>query len=151
MKKTYYFILLLMIQLIGCTSNNSQPTPMYKYYGTFENDSDMKSLRMDHIFREDYTKEQRKQLEQGEFEKGLEEPAVPDAETAFYIARRIMINKFGEEDVKKDYPFKVWLVDKYEWRIIGSSKGRQRWGDSSITCSICRLDGRVLGCYHEKQ
>jgi hypothetical protein len=76
---------------------------------------------------------------------------VPDAETAFYIARRIMINKFGEEDVKKDYPFKVWLVDKYEWRIIGSSKGRQRWGDSSITCSICRLDGRVLGCYHEKQ
>lgn len=151
MKKNFYLIVLLIIPLISCTSNNRQPAPMYKYSGTYENDSDMRSLRMDQIFKEDYTKEQRKQLEQGEFENGIEESAVPDPETAFYIAKKIMINKFGEEDVRKDYPFVIWLVDNYEWRIIGSSKGRSRFGDSSITCSICRLDGRILGCYHEKQ
>jgi hypothetical protein len=136
---------------MNCGFNHRETTLQFKDSGTFENDSVMRHKRMDYYFRKEYTEEQRKQLEQGEFENGLETPVVPDAQTAFYIAKKIMINKFGEEDVKKDYPFSIHLVDNYEWRIIGSSKGRKKFEDSSIICSICRLDGRILGCYHEKQ
>lgn len=148
----YVYVLSIVILLFtNCNSNGHESTPQYKYVGTFENDSNMKTQRADYYFREEYTKELRIKLEQGKFENGSEMPAVPNAETAFYIAKKIMINKFGSEDVEKDYPFKIYLVDNYEWRIIGSSKGRMRFGDSNITCSICKLDGRLLGCYHEKK
>lgn len=151
MKNVIYILLVSIFLFMNCNSNSHESTPQYKYVGTFENDSDMKVQRADYYFREEYTKEQRTKLEQGDFENESEIPAVPNAETAFYIAKKIMINKFGREDVEKDYPFKIYLVDNYEWRIIGSSKGRMRFGDSNIICSICRLDGRLLGCSHEKK
>lgn len=151
MKKKTLLYMITSILLIGCQSNKRQIMAEFVDKGVIERDSDYKVWSMDRFFDDNYASDLRVSLEQGEFENGLKDPAVPNAQTAFYIAKIILINKYGEEDVRKDYPFEVYLVDNYEWKIVGSGKGRNRYKDPmSIYCSICRLDGRILGCSRNK-
>jgi hypothetical protein len=134
---------------MSCQSNNRQAKPEYVFKGVVESDSDYKAWRLDRIFDEEYLKRERQSFENGDYDNGTVTAFVPDAETAFKIAKVIIIRRYGFEEYKKEVPFEVRLVDNLVWRIVGRNTEREE-GSCPLRFSINRLDGSVVGCYREK-
>ncbi|HYH05101.1 MAG TPA: NTF2 fold immunity protein, partial [Bacillota bacterium] len=79
---------------------------------------------------------------------------VPDAKAAIEIAERVLVTKYGSEDVISHRPFKAQLTqDNQVWRIEGSlsnktAKGLVLGGVPFV--ELRKADGEVLTVSHSK-
>ena len=78
---------------------------------------------------------------------------VPDKETAIKIAEVILVNVYGEEQIKKQKPFVVTLLKNKIWIVEGSFKNkatslRDKGGVAHI--EIQKSDCKILLVTHGK-
>ncbi len=73
---------------------------------------------------------------------------IPDAETAAKVGIAILSSIYGKEDIEKEKPFEVELVNDSVWYVRGSLPFGYVGGCGRIT--IQRMDGKVLYFDHGK-
>ncbi len=71
---------------------------------------------------------------------------VPDTKTALRVAEAILIAVYGEEEIAKQRPFKIALVDNEVWLVWGTLDQRYLGGTGVI--KISKRTGKVLFLSH---
>ena len=75
------------------------------------------------------------------------EGVVPDEQTAISIAVAVWSPIYGKDEIAKQKPYQVSLVDGY-WFVSGSSATRKAGGIAKIV--IDKEDGRIIDISHGK-
>ena len=75
------------------------------------------------------------------------EGLVPDEQTAISIAVAVWNPIYGEDNIAKQKPYQVFLVDGY-WVVCGSLPKRMVGGTAKIV--ISKEDGRIINISHGK-
>ena len=145
----FLLVLCTAILFMSCQSNNRQAKPEYVYRGAVESDSDYKAWLLNQIFSEEPLRFKRQCFENGDYDNGRMKALVPDAETAFKIAKVIIVRKYGYDAYINELPLEIRLVDNVLWKITGAPGNRRPFGVNQLRCSINRLDGSVT-CRRDK-
>lgn len=152
MNKTVVILLLSFISLWGCTSKQPPSIPEFKYHGKEDFSGEERINYLDGVFSDERLRREREDFENGLYESGKRDPVIPNVESAVYVAKMLITNKYGLNELKKQLPLHVYLINNLTWSITGDNSryGHLKMGEAPVKCLINRLDGRC-SVYKVKQ
>ena len=76
---------------------------------------------------------------------------VPNAKIAVEIARPVLNHIYGEDDINKQKPFNVYLINNKVWHIEGSLNPPSKYYKGGVFIIRIKMkDGKILSIGHEK-
>ena len=139
----YYFILLTLIYLLVNTAYVHADMYFWADESGKKHLTNKRPPKGAEIIRHVYDKSE------VEYEKEFipSEGLVPDEQTAISIAVAVWSPIYGQDNIAKQKPYQVFLVDGY-WVVSGSLPKRMVGGTAKIV--ISREDGRIINISHDK-
>ena len=102
------------------------------------------------LFDSNLLEKEKIDFENGLYDNGKCISIVPDAVTAYKLAKIYLTNIYGGDIIKQETPFEVTLFENLTWEIYGTEGGKYSdvllTGLDTVTISISRIDGRVIRC-----
>lgn len=75
----------------------------------------------------------------------FKEGIVPNAKTAYYLAVAVLSSVYGEDNIKKQLPLHIILINDEYWHVTGTLHAG-KGGAASI--NIRKENGTIMGVYH---